>query len=71
MLFSCRHLWLQSHLLSAFSDRLHRQKKDGERGNDSGSTAIRFVSISARFGIYTVVCLNGTLAKARICSWDT
>jgi hypothetical protein len=33
-------------------------------------TVIRFVSISAKFGICTIVGLNGTLVKAKIRTWD-
>jgi hypothetical protein len=31
-------------------------------------TVNRFVSISAKFGICTVVCLNGTLVESKICT---
>ncbi len=34
-------------------------------------TVNRFVSISAKFGICTVVCLNGTLVEAKIRTGDT
>ncbi len=35
------------------------------------STVIRFVSISAKFGICTIVGLNWTLVEAKIRIWDT
>jgi hypothetical protein len=34
-------------------------------------TAIRFISISAKFGICAVVRLNETLVEAKIRAWDT
>jgi hypothetical protein len=34
-------------------------------------TAIRFISISAKFGICTVIGLNETLVEAKIRTWDT
>jgi hypothetical protein len=34
-------------------------------------TVIRFVSNNAKFGICTVVGLNGTLIEAKIRTWDT
>jgi hypothetical protein len=34
-------------------------------------TVIRFVSINAKFGICTVVGLNGTLVEGKIRTWDT
>jgi hypothetical protein len=33
--------------------------------------AVRFVSISAKFGICTVVALNGTLVEAKTRAWGT
>jgi hypothetical protein len=33
-------------------------------------TVIRFVSISVKFGICTVLGLNGTLVEAKIHTWD-
>ncbi len=37
----------------------------------ASTLAIRFFSISAKFGICTIVGLNGTLAEAEIRTWDT
>jgi hypothetical protein len=38
---------------------------------DEGYTFIRFVLISAKFGICTVMGHNGTLVKTNLRTWDT
>ncbi len=49
-----------------------RRGEEHTRGLQMRSyTVIRFVSISAKFGICTVVGLDGTLAEAKIRTWDT